>query len=225
MASLLRFVASAALTVVLLAPPAQARDASGRVGVSAWDGPMYGVTLEAPAGPLRLRGDAALVYTTPAWAVGVEWPWALPVGEVGPLLGMIQPPAARACPGNCTGLADTYGPGRLTVLVGASYRWQPGPLRVVLTPSVSVTPRDPIPIFGVGYLPQDPYVDPSATGMVGPPWLEVGYRLTPSVDVSVRTSALPLMVSWRFGGQPPREPQEPAPAAAPPRGPLGFTRP
>ena len=103
--------------------------------------------------------------------MGLEWPWVLPVGEVGPLIGAIQPPGLRFCPGSCRDLADSWGPGRLAALAGFSYRWHEGPVWLVFTPSVGVPPRGPFPLF------------------------DVGYRFTRSLGGSVRTSAHPIMVS------------------------------
>lgn len=202
-------VACTALVLGLAMLPAHALEADGRAGLIVGSGPFYGAMLDAPLGPVRVRGEAASLHGTLGWGAGLEWPWALPTGTLGPLLGVAQPPSPRACPGSCGSPADTIGPGRFGALLGLTYRWSDGPWRLALTPSVAVIPRDPIPIFDVGWQAQPPAIDPTATWMVGPPWLEVGYRVTPWLDVALRTSSLPLAVSWRFGGTQPK--QEPPP--------------
>lgn len=197
--------AIAALIMGLAATAAQAQEGDGRLGVAAGTGPYYGVTLDAPAGPLRVRGDLASFHGTLGWAAGLEWPWALPAGTLGPVLGLAQTPSPAACPDVCPDPATWFGTSPLAALVGVSYRASHGPLWFVLAPAVTVTPRGPLPIFDVGWQAQPPFVDPTATWKIGPPWLEVGYRVTPWLDVSLRTTWLPVAVSWRFGGAQPRQ--------------------
>lgn len=186
-----RSTLGAAIAATLAAAPtAQAAEPawSGRVGVATWPGNAYGVVFDVPTGPVRLRGDLGWMHQTLGLGIGAEWPFAIPTGSLGPVLAIMQAPvphAAQRADGS-----DIYSTGPAAPLLGVSYRWSDGTRWVIVSPSISVFPH-----FTLLPPPQLTYAWPS-----GLAWLEVGYRLAPSLDVSLRSAAMPVVLSWRFGG-------------------------
>jgi len=74
--------------------------------------------------------------------------------------------------------------GPLRFLVGASYHHLWGKASFRLSPTLSLV------YSGI--------INPLETLVIGPPLLEVGYRFTPSFELSLRTSVTPISASWVF---------------------------
>src|SRR5687768_6698392 len=95
------WAAIAALAAALATPPgAHAAEftGTGRLGVATWPADAYAIAFDVPVGPLLLRGDVGSMYRTLGWGAGVEWPFAIPTGSLGPVVAAMQAPAPHACP-------------------------------------------------------------------------------------------------------------------------------
>lgn len=193
-----------ALMLTAACAPAQAAVDDSRVALTGAPPFSYGASLEVVGGPLGLRADATNVGSSiGGWAVSLQAQVAEHGGaRMGVLAGIVQPYHAGACPA-MPGIPCNPGlsPGRIGFLLGLHSRWEAGPWWIHLTPNLTLTPEMPIPaIPGSGLPPMErpPRIDWHYALVIGPPWLEVGYRLTPTLDVSLRSSLAPLALGWRF---------------------------
>ena len=183
--------------------PAQAAVEASRVALTGVPPFSYGVALEVAGGPFRLRADAVSSGFIGGWAATLQTPVAEHGGaRIGALAGIVQPYLAGGCPA-MPGIPCNPGlsPGPVGFLIGVTSRWETGPWWIHLTPNLTLTPEMPIPaIPGSGLPPmgRPPRIDWHYALVIGPPWLEVGYRLTPTLDVSFRSSLAPLALGWRF---------------------------
>lgn len=194
-------VAACALTAA--GTPAQAAPEAGRVALIGAPPFSYGATLQVTGGPLHLRADAASAGSFGGWAVSLQAPVAAPGGaRIGPLAGIVQPYTLSACP-TMPGIPCVPGllPGPVGFIFGLAAQWEAGPWWVHLTPNLAVTPEMPllaIPGSGLPPIERPPRIDWLYATVIGPPCLEVGYRLTPTLDVSLRSSLAPLALGWRL---------------------------
>lgn len=187
---ILRVLVACMLVCTMGAPAAAAEAFSGRAGIT-WLTTCWGADLEwhLPRTPGTVHFQASAI---PGWGYFLNaWGhYQLPLGEA-TRLGVL---AGLAESWREPGIYHVGGPALNTMppaaLLGVSlwHRWGNSSLR--LTPNLAVYPWT-----AAGH-PQVVYHESMLT--VGPPWLEVGYRLTPSIELSARTSFTPLCLSYTF---------------------------
>ena len=92
-------------------------------------------------------------------------------------------------------------PGRWGYLIGAFYTHDWGTWWMRVAPSISLVPLDPLaprpdqPDQGYVYRTD---INVSRSLVAGPPWLELGYRVLPGVELSLQSSLAPLKASVVF---------------------------
>lgn len=96
----------------------------------------------------------------------------------------------------------TLNAGRMGYLIGAYFRQDWGRLWLKVAPSITLIPQDPLPPRpdqpGAGYQYRPPEVNLWRSLLLGgPSWLEVGYRLSPNVELSLQANWLSFIkISW-----------------------------
>jgi hypothetical protein len=204
MTTLCRSLVLAALIGAGYCAPAQAAPEVGRLALTGVPPFSYGASLDVTGGPLRLRADAAyaLGYFG-GWSVSLEAPLArLGGATIGPRVGVVQPLGIGGCPLTTnTACTSVLAAGPVGFMAGISARWEARNWWFNLAPALTLTPEAPLPaVPGSGLPPTErpPRIDWLSTLVMGPPVFEVGYRLTPPLDVSLRATVAPLAVGWRF---------------------------
>lgn len=201
-------IALSVTALAVLAPRAAAAPVEARVGVAGL--PPFVSLAEAelkwPALPIRLGGSAYYVLDNYAQAtgwIGLEVPLgpSVTIGGFGGLnLDGNQLRVVAADPQAPT--ARPLIPGQVGYLLGAYYRQDWDRLWLKIAPSVSLIPLPPLAPRPdqpeAGYLYRFPEVNLWRSLLLGgPPWLEVGYKVTPNLHVSLQANWLSfLKVSW-----------------------------
>lgn len=176
---------------------------SCRVTFAGLPGLAYGGGVEVACDHALFRADSDFIGNAGAWAATLALP-LVTVGKfkLGPSVGISE----TFFPGSCPDLpgiicGNSPQPGPLGYAVGLVARWEDDRWWIAASPSVSLIPQLPLPAIpgsGAAPLPQSPRVEmfPAVTGC--PPWLELGYKVTPSLGVALRACLTPLAVSWTF---------------------------
>ena len=185
----LHLLATAASTLPPSLPPEPAPGYRAGVMLSPLGGGGAGIALgaSAPARHLSLNAEAGLFSMggLKAWAGWLEWK---PLTSGGHAAGLMA--------GYSQGTGVAPGPAMVTArpadppgaIVGLAYEWTRDDFFVRLRPHLA---------FDLSM----PYWHPGPTMkslFVGPPLLELGWRLTPKLELGLRLSAMPLSASWFF---------------------------
>lgn len=197
------------LAIAGMAPDAAAGPLEARVGVAGLP-PFVGLAetdFKLPFAPLRFGGSAYYVLESNAQATiwGQYEHQLTPTVTIGGLAGVNYDWLRGATAAVVGAVEDkSLHPGRMGYLLGVSYRqdWERMWLR--MTPSITLIPQDPLPPRPdqpeQGYQYRSPEVNLwRSLLMGGPPWLEVGYKVTPNVSVSLQANWLSfLKLSYSF---------------------------
>lgn len=189
---------------IAVALPCGPADAAVRATLGALPPWGYAAGAEVSAGPVLARAGAVSFLNTG----GIALTLALPLAHVwglsfGPLAGVSESWMPAACPTMpgipCNPYASAPGP--IGVTLGLSANWTNGPWWVTARPTVNIIPRPMIPpIPGSGGAPifQAPFFDLILPVIGCPPVLEVGYKLSPHLGVSLRACTVPFAASYDF---------------------------
>lgn len=194
------------LSLLLLGMPARADALPLDVKIGVSGAPPFSLAGEAELGwagmPFKLAGQAFTIFGGYGQMTGWgEFSHAFSSNSSARLLaGANLDWRRRASVG--LGPPDTaLYPGRWGYLIGAFYAQDWGSWWMRMAPSISLVPLDPIAPRpdqpDQGYVYQTD-VNVVRSLMAGPPWLEVGYRVMPGVEVSLQSSLAPLKASVVF---------------------------
>ena len=168
-------------------------------GLPPWS---YGSELAITGQPLWLRIAAARLMSSEGRSLVLTVPFTMQSVTLGPAFGLGQagwPPTCAdgtgvPCPTN-----PTYGP--VEFAAGFMARYDARGWWLAVAPTVYLLPRPPLlpkPGTTDAPLPQPPFLDAITTLAAGPPLLEVGWKPTSHLAVSLRMTLAPLAVSWTF---------------------------
>ena len=185
--------------------PAEAAPSGSHLGIMGIPALSLGgeAQLHLPGTPVSLAGQGAMLAGSYGQVTGWgEYRHALDSHtSIGLLAGVnldwqpIRSPAASAA-------TAWLAPGKIGTLIGAFYMHDRGSWWLRVAPSLSLIPMEPLPPrpdqLDQGYTYRAPDVNLGRSLVGGPPWLEIGYRVSPGVGLSLRSSITPLSASLTF---------------------------
>jgi hypothetical protein len=179
------FILTAGLVFLGLVPIAHAMPIVGRISVMPAI-PFQAAEFEVSSGgmPIGFAGQAMTMIGESHWlSVWGDYRYMLTgTASIGLHAGLNQSwiKLGSFAPG--TPVAPRLGP--LRYLVGASFHHRFGNMSLGVNPTLVLVDLTT--------------VNPLESLVIGPPLLEVAYRLTPSFEMGLRTSVTPLRASWVF---------------------------